>query len=65
MIIAIVIDTLGLVPKSLKKGLEELKIRIQIETIQTYSIVEIGQNTKKRPKDLRKLSATHTSDKLS
>ena len=30
-----------------------------------YSIIKISQNTKKSPGDLRRLAATHSSEKLS
>ena len=45
MVIPIVIGALGTVTKELVKGLEELEIRTQVETIQTT--VKIGQNTQK------------------
>ena len=54
-IIPIVIRALGTVTKGLK-GLENLKIRGQVETI-----VEIGYNTKKSPGDLRRLAVTQSS----
>ena len=44
-------------PLSMKGGLEELEIGGRIKTIQTiYSIVEIGRNTEKSLRDLRKIA---------
>ena len=36
--IPIVVGVLGMVPKSLERGLEEIKIRGKIETIQTTEL---------------------------
>ena len=44
-------------PKGFVKGLEDLEIRGQIETIQ---IIKIGQNTEKSPGDLSRLAVTQT-----
>ena len=55
MVIPIVIDGLGTVTKGLVEGLEDLEIRGRVETIQTYSIVEMSQNTEISPGDLRDL----------
>ena len=56
--ILIVIGALGTVTRGLVQGLENLEIRERVEAIQT--IVEISQNTKKSPRDLRRLALTHT-----
>ena len=53
-VIPIVIGTLGIVPKGLVQGPENLEIR------RKYSIVEISLNTEKCPGDLRKLVITQT-----
>ena len=55
-----VISALSTVTKELVQGLEDLKIRGRVETIQTKSIIEIGQNTEKSPGDLRRLAVTQT-----
>ena len=44
-LIPIVVDTLGTIPKGLVKGLEDLEIRGQVETILDYSRIKIGQDT--------------------
>ena len=54
-VVLFVIGTLGMVPKGLKRALEELEIRRQIETFQT---IEISYNTKKSPEDLKSLDVT-------
>ena len=54
-VIPIVIRALGTVPKGLERGLELLEIRERIKTIQTHSIVEIGQNAEHSPGELRRL----------
>ena len=59
--ILIVICALGTIPKRLVKWVEVLEIRGRAETIQTtYSIIKIGQNTKKSSGDLRILAVTQT-----
>ena len=50
--VPIVVGSLGTSPERLVKGLEYLEIRRQLEIIQTYSIINIGQNTVKTPGDL-------------
>ena len=52
-VIPIVIGTLGTVPKSLERRLEELEIRRRTKTI-----VEIDQNTEESPGYLRRLTVT-------
>ena len=59
-VILIVIGALVTIPKSLERGLEELKIGGRIETIQT---IKIGQNTEKSPGDLRRLAVAQTAVK--
>ena len=39
LVIPIVVGSLGMVPKSLAKKMEELEIRGQIETIQTTALL--------------------------
>ena len=46
-IIPIVIGAFGTVTKGLLKGLEDLKVGGRVETIQTTSIIENGQNSEK------------------
>ena len=58
--IPIVIVALGTANNELGHGLEDLEIRGRVETIQSYSIAEIGQNTEKSPGDLRRLAVTKT-----
>ena len=38
-VIPIVVGTLGTIPKGLVKGLEDLQIRTQVETIQTTALL--------------------------
>ena len=58
MVILIVIGALGTIPKGLVHGLENLKIRGQVETI---SVIKIDQNTEKFLEDFKKLAVTQTS----
>ena len=58
-VISIVISTFGTVTKGFIKGSEELGNK----RTSNYSIVEIGQNTKKSPGDLRRLAVTKTPAK--
>ena len=44
-VIPIVIGTFGITPKGLIKGLENMEIKGQVETIQITLILKIGQNT--------------------
>ena len=53
MVIPIVIGVHGAVTKGLVKGLEELGNKRTSEDHLNYSIVEIGQNTKRSSGDLR------------
>ena len=55
-VILTIIGALRTIPKGLVKGLEDLEIKGQVETIKT----KIGQNTKKMPGDLRRLAVTQT-----
>ena len=60
-IIPIVIGAFGTVTKGLLKGLEDLEVGGQVETIQTTTyITENGQNAAKSPGDLRRLAVTKT-----
>ena len=56
MVIPIVIGTLGTILKGLIRGLEELEKLAQADTIH----IEVGQNTKKSPRDLRRLAVTQS-----
>ena len=58
---AIIIRVLGMIPKSLERGLKELEIRGRDH--QDYSIVVISQKTGKSPLHLRRLAVTHTQVK--
>ena len=62
-VILIVIGALGTIPKGLVRGLEGLEIGGRTETIQDNSIVKIGQNTEKSPRDLIRLAVTQTKVK--
>ena len=53
-----VIGVFGIVTKGLLKGLEDLEVEGQVETIQSSALVENGQNTEKSPGDLRRLAVT-------
>ena len=46
--------------QGLVQALEDLEIRGPEETPLNYRIVEIGQNTKKSPRDLRRVADTQT-----
>ena len=59
-VIPIVIGTLGTGTKGLIMGLEDLKIRGQVETIPSYCVIEISKNTEKSPGDLMRLAVTQT-----
>ena len=43
MVIPIVIDALGTIPKWLVKGLEDLEIKGQVETIQTAALLRLAR----------------------
>ena len=62
-IIPIVIGAFGTVTKGLLTGLEDLKFGGLVETIQTNSIVSIGQNTSKSLGESRRLAVTQTREK--
>ena len=66
-VIPIVIDALGTITKGLLQGLEDMKIRERVKTIQDHpkTIAEIGQKTKKSPGGLRRLAVTYTRGKPS
>ena len=57
IIISIIIGALWTIHKDLAKGLEDLEIRGQVETILDNSIIEIGQKSRG---DLRRLAVTKT-----
>ena len=56
-IVPIVIGAFGTITKGLLKGLEDLEVGGQVETI---SIAENGQNSETSPGDLRRLAVTQT-----
>ena len=58
-VIPIVIGVLGTVTKLLVHRKEGVEVRGPLET-KHYNIVEIGQNTKKSPGNLRRLAITQT-----
>ena len=60
MVIPIVISELGIVTKRLIWGMGDLKNKRTSGDHSNYSIIEIGQNTKKSPGNLRKLAVTRT-----
>ena len=60
-IISIISGAFSTVTKGLLKGLKDLEVGGQVETIQNHSIIENGQNTEKNPGDLRRLAVTQTS----
>ena len=57
-VIPIVIGALGAVTKWLIKELEDLEIRRRVETIPNDSIIKIGKNIWKCPRDTRKPTVT-------
>ena len=59
-IIPIVIGALGIVTKGLLKGLEDLEVGGQVETIQTTILLRTARILKKTPGDLRRLAVTQT-----
>ena len=59
-IIPIVIGAFDTITKGLLKGLEDLEAGGRVETLQKTGITENGQNTEKRPGDLRRLTVTQT-----
>ena len=59
-VIPIVIGALSKVIKRLIQGLEDLEKNWTSRDHPIYSIIEIGQNTKKRLGDLRRLGVTQT-----
>ena len=60
--ILIVIGAFGTVTKGLLKGLEDLEVGGQVETIQTTALLN-GQNPEKSPGDLRRLAVTQSPEK--
>ena len=59
MVIPVIIDALGTVPKGLVRELEEMEIGGR-----NSSIVKIGSTTEKSPKDLRIIVVTQTLVKV-
>ena len=59
-VIIIVNGALGTITKGLVQGLEDLEIKRTSADYPNYSIVEIDQNSKKSPGDLRRLNVTQT-----
>ena len=57
-VITIMADVLGKIPKGLEQRLENLKIRGQVETIQTTALLSWTENTESNPVDVRMLSQT-------
>ena len=57
MVISIIIGALSTVTKGLVQGQEDFEIRGAVETI---SIIEIGYNTEKNPRNLRRFAVTQT-----
>ena len=57
--ITLVTVTVGTISKGLVKWLKESEVGGRVEIIQT-TIVEVGQNTKKNPRDLRWFAITQT-----
>ena len=51
--------------QGLVKGLEDIKIRGQVEIIQTYIIIKIGQNTEKSPRLEETCCRSNSSEKPS
>ena len=56
-VIPIVVGALGTILKGLVKGLEVLEIR---GDHRDYTIINIGQNTEKSPRDLRRFAVNQT-----
>ena len=54
------IGALKTIPKGLIKGLEDLEINRQVETIQTTTLLRSEKNTEKSPGHLRRLVVTQT-----
>ena len=59
-IVPIVIGAFGTITKGLLKGLKNLEVGGQVETIQNDSITKNGQDIEKRPGDLRRFAVTQT-----
>ena len=59
-IVPIVIGVFGTVTKRLLKGLEDLEVGGQVETIQTIALLRTARILKKSPGDLRRLAVTQT-----
>ena len=57
----IVVAALATIPKRLVKGLEDLEIRGQIETVQTTVLLRSCQNPEKIQRDMGRLAVTQTS----
>ena len=61
-VMPIIVGVLATVTKGLVQGLDDLEILGRVESIQNCCIIEIGQNTKKSPGDLRRLTVTPLSN---
>ena len=59
-IVPIVIGAFGTITKGLLKGLEDLEVGGQVETIQTTALLSTDRTTEKSPGDLRRLAVTQT-----
>ena len=59
-VIPIVIGALGTTLKCLVKVLGMLEISGREENVQSTAIVDLGQNTEKSPRDLKKLAVAYT-----
>ena len=59
-ITSIVIGAFGTDTEGLSMGLENLEIRGRVETIQTTTLFENGQNTEKSLENLRRVALTQT-----
>ena len=59
-IVPIVIGALGTITKGLLKGLEDLEIGAQVETIQTTTLLRTARILRRVLGDLRRLAVTQT-----
>ena len=59
-VIPIVVVVLRTILKGFVKGLKDLEISGQMETIQTTAFLKIDQNTGESPGDLKALAVTQT-----
>ena len=58
--IVIVIGKLGTITKGFVKGVENVEIICQVETIQITALTKIVQNTERGSGNLRRLAVTQT-----